>query len=94
MVCSVPTAMSGTSRASCGVEAGTRTRPNMPGVNTPLGFLNTARARMVPVEVLITLLTKSMWPSCGKPFSSISLSDTATPPPRLATSPPSFAMRS
>ena len=36
--CSVPMAASGTSRPSYGGDPGTRTRANMPGVNTSFGI--------------------------------------------------------
>ena len=61
-VCWLPIATSGTSSASCGADAGTRTRANMPGVNRSVGLGKTARPRMVPVPLSITLFTKSMWP--------------------------------
>jgi len=41
-------------------EPGTRTRANMPGVNTPSELENCARARIVPDARSIILSTKSM----------------------------------
>ena len=48
--------------AKYGGVPGTRMRPNMPGVKTPSGFDKTARPRIVPDALSMTLSTKSRRP--------------------------------
>src|SRR6516225_6908467 len=73
-------AASGTISASYGVEAGTCTRANMPGVNRPWALSSCARPRIVPVARSMTLSTKSMRAEWEKSGSSSSFKRTVVLP--------------